>query len=153
MRVDTFYYWQEFLENTWGIFLRLLYLTQSYELLLLFSESRYLLLLTENYGALTILQQKMFTMDNAVVIFGSSFPRDQEYTQVFVMLLKIRELELGFSVLCVCLMVFNTIFNNISVISWWSVLLVEEIGENQRPATSHWQTLSHNVVHLTLIEI
>jgi hypothetical protein len=31
--------------------------------------------------------------------------------------------------------------------------LVEEIGENQRPAASHWQTLSHNVVHLTLIEI
>jgi hypothetical protein len=25
-------------------------------------------------------------------------------------------------------MVFNTTFNNISVISWWSVLLVEEIG-------------------------
>ncbi|XP_071137099.1 E3 ubiquitin-protein ligase rnf213-alpha-like [Mytilus edulis] len=46
------------------------------------SESRYLLLLTENYGALTVLQQKIFTMDNAVVIFGSSFPSDQEYTQV-----------------------------------------------------------------------
>ena len=100
--------------------MRLLCLTQSYELLLLFSESRYLLLLTENYGALTILQQQIFTMDNAVVIFGSSFPRDQEYTQVFVMLLKIRELELGFS-----------------VISWWSVLLVEETRENQRPAVSH----------------
>jgi hypothetical protein len=28
-------------------------------------------------------------------------------------------------------MVFSTIFNNISVISWWSVLLVEETGENQ----------------------
>ena len=28
----------------------------------------------------------------------------------------------------VCLMVFNTIFNNISVISWRSVLLVEETG-------------------------
>ena len=26
-------------------------------------------------------------------------------------------------------MVFNTTFNNISVISWWSVLLVEETGE------------------------
>jgi hypothetical protein len=26
-------------------------------------------------------------------------------------------------------MVFNTTFNNISVISWQSVLLVEEIGE------------------------
>lgn len=46
------------------------------------SESRYLLLLTENYGALAILEQNLFTMQNAVVIFGSSFPSDQEYTQV-----------------------------------------------------------------------
>ena len=46
-------------------------------------------------------------------------------------------------------MVFNATFNNISVISWQSVLLVEKIGvpkENHRPATSHWQALSHNVV-------
>jgi hypothetical protein len=43
--------------------------------------------------------------------------------------------------------------NNISVISWRSVLLVGETGENPRPVTSHWQTLSHNVVHLPLIEI
>jgi len=38
-------------------------------------------------------------------------------------------------------MVFNATFNNISVISWQSVLLVEETGvpqENQRPAASHW---------------
>jgi hypothetical protein len=28
----------------------------------------------------------------------------------------------------VCLLVFNATFNNISVISWWSVLLVEETG-------------------------
>jgi len=37
-------------------------------------------------------------------------------------------------------MVFNVTFNNISVISWWSVLLVEETrvpGENHRPAASH----------------
>ena len=55
-----------------------------------------------------------------------------------------------------CLMVFNATFNNISVISWRSVLLVEETrgpGENHRPVTSHWQTWSHNVVHLALIEI
>jgi hypothetical protein len=26
-------------------------------------------------------------------------------------------------------------------------------GENHQPAASHWQTLSHNVVHLALIEI
>ena len=49
----------------------------------------------------------------------------------------------------VWLMVFNTTFNNISVISWQSVLLVEEFGvpgETHRPVISHWQTLSHNVV-------
>jgi len=46
-------------------------------------------------------------------------------------------------------MVFNTTSNNISVISSPSVLLVEETGvpgENHRAVTSHWQTLSHNVV-------
>jgi hypothetical protein len=58
-----------------------------------------------------------------------------------------------FDCLFVWLMVFNAIFNNISVISWRSVLLVEETGENHRPVTSHWQTLSDNVVHLALIEI
>ena len=38
-------------------------------------------------------------------------------------------------------MVFNATFNNISVISWWSVLLVEETGgavENHRSVTSHY---------------
>jgi hypothetical protein len=52
-------------------------------------------------------------------------------------------------------MVFNATFNNISVISWRSVLLVEETGgsgENPQPVASHLQTLSHNVVHLALIE-
>ena len=56
----------------------------------------------------------------------------------------------------VYLMVFNATFNNISVISWRSVLLVEETGgpgENHRPVASHWQTLSYNVVHLALIEL
>jgi hypothetical protein len=40
----------------------------------------------------------------------------------------------------ISVMVFDTTFNNISVISWWSLLLVEEIGvtrENHRPAASH----------------
>jgi hypothetical protein len=56
----------------------------------------------------------------------------------------------------VCLIVLNIIFNNISAISWRSVLLVEETGgpgESHWPVASHWQTLSHNVVHLSLIEI
>ena len=50
-------------------------------------------------------------------------------------------------------MVFNATFNNISVME--SVLSVEETGgpgENHRPDTNHWQTLSHtgNVVSSTL---
>jgi hypothetical protein len=67
--------------------------------------------------------------------------------------------------LFVCLMVFNATFNNISVISWRSVLLVKEVGvtgENHQTVPSHFffftflavlQTLSHNLVHLALIEI
>ena len=48
-----------------------------------YSENRYLLILTENYAALPIMQQLLLrTAENAVVIFGSSFPNDQEYTQV-----------------------------------------------------------------------
>jgi hypothetical protein len=49
-------------------------------------------------------------------------------------------------------MVFNATFNNISVISWRSILLVEEIrvpGENHWPVASHWQTFSHNNVSST----
>ena len=48
--------------------------------------------------------------------------------------------------------VFNPTFSNISAISWWSVLLVEETGvfkENHCHVASHWQTLSHNVVSST----
>jgi hypothetical protein len=46
-------------------------------------------------------------------------------------------------------MVFNATFNNISIISWRSVLLLvltDVRGEIHRPAASHWHTLSHNVV-------
>ena len=50
-------------------------------------------------------------------------------------------------------MVFNATFNNISVISWWSVLLVEEAGvpgeHNSRPQVT-WKTLSYYVVESTL---
>jgi hypothetical protein len=40
-------------------------------------------------------------------------------------------------------MVFNSTFNNISVISWRSALLAEETGEhgeNHRPAAGNWHT-------------
>ena len=47
--------------------------------------------------------------------------------------------------------VFNTTFNNMSVISWQSVLLVEKTGipgEHHQPAASHWQTF-----HIMLIRV
>jgi hypothetical protein len=48
---------------------------------------------------------------------------------------------LGFpGIIGVKIMVFNATFNNMSVILWRSVLVVEEtgvLGENDRPAKSH----------------
>ena len=59
----------------------MLFLTRLYSVCY-FSESRYLLILTENFAALKILQQQLLQMKNVQYIFGSSFPKDQEYTQV-----------------------------------------------------------------------
>ena len=49
-------------------------------------------------------------------------------------------------------MVFNATFNNISVRSWRSVLLVEETRipeEHHQAVDSDWQTSSHDVVPST----
>jgi hypothetical protein len=50
------------------------------------------------------------------------------------------------------MMMFPATFNNISDISWRSVLLEEETGvsgEDPIPAASHWQIVLHNVVSST----
>jgi hypothetical protein len=60
---------------------------------------------------------------------------------------KYQSLSLGGGV-----MVFNATVNNISVISWQSVSLVEETRvpwANHRPVISHRQTLSYNVISST----
>ncbi|EMP27441.1 hypothetical protein UY3_15462 [Chelonia mydas] len=45
--------------------------------------SRYLLLLTTNHAAFQIIQMtKLMDIENCDIIFGSGFPRDQEYSQV-----------------------------------------------------------------------
>jgi len=59
-----------------------------------------------------------------------------------------------YTIIFYMVMVFNTTFNNISAISWRSVLLVEKIGvtgleKNHWHVASLWQTLSHNVVSST----
>jgi hypothetical protein len=56
------------------------------------------------------------------------------------------------TILCKTSLYIIAILIIISVISWRLVLLVDETGvsgENHRPAASHWQTLSHNVVSST----
>ena len=57
----------------------------------------------------------------------------------------------GYGMIARNLVVYAT-FNNISVLWWRSVLLVEETevpGENHPHVASHWRTLSHNVVSST----
>ena len=47
------------------------------------------------------------------------------------------------------LLLFNTIFNNTSIISWQSIILMEETGvfrENNTLPASYWQTLSRVTV-------
>jgi hypothetical protein len=68
----------------------------------------------------------MFPCFKVLLLFGSR--------AVYVFLLN------AFLMVWFRFMVFNATFNNISVISWLSVLLIEETkvpGENHRPAASH----------------
>jgi hypothetical protein len=65
------------------------------------------------------------------------------------------DLHLKFMIHLQFVSVFTT-FNYISVISWRSVLLVEETevpGENHRPVVRHGQTLSHNILSSTLLHL
>ena len=59
-----------------------------------------------------------------------------EHKEVLVTLLASLEL-FRYVRVRVRVMVFNGTFNNITVILWWSVLLVEETAENHRPVANH----------------
>ena len=62
-----------------------------------------MLILTENYAALSILQQQVLEeIDrDPVVIFGSSFPKDQQYTQVRIYNLRFDNLFMFMFKLCI----------------------------------------------------
>ena len=53
-------------------------------------------------------------------------------------------------------MVFNTTFNNISVISWRSALLKQEIGvpgENHRPEMALFEAIHHYISHQFVVPL
>ncbi len=64
-------------------------------------DSRYILLLTKNHAALNIItEHSKLDFKNSEIIFGSSFPNDQEYSQVCLNIKRIKlAMELGQTVI------------------------------------------------------
>ena len=50
-------------------------------------------------------------------------------------------------------MVFNTTFNNISVISWRSILLVDVPAENHQPVASRGRILYYHIMYRVVLAI
>jgi hypothetical protein len=93
----------------------------------------------------------LFTLDSSSSYKNYQRVNSSKDTHNTTIQSKYTKLTLANKIVFVCLFVgwcFNATFNNISVMSWRSVLLVEEtggLGENHRPVACHQQTLSHNV--------
>jgi hypothetical protein len=59
----------------------------------------------------------------------------------------------GYLLVWWCLTPLSTIFHLYRAGQFYWFRKPGRLGENHRPVANHWQTLSHNVVHLALIEI
>ena len=105
-----------------------------------FTDSDSLVSSSSSYFYLWYLWNKI--INQQCTLYTRSIFRTVIYNAIRVLIMRICHFEY-----------FYFTFNNISVISWRSALVVEETrvpGENYRPAESHRQFLSHNVVSNTL---
>ena len=61
-----------------------------------------------------------------------------------------QKLQLYDTTVCTAVLCVSSIHSSTKTINMWHYCLWTGVpGENQRPAASHWQTLSHNVVSST----
>ena len=110
-------------------------------------ESRYLLVLTENYAALRLLQGKFHNHD-PVIIFGSSFPKDQQYTQVYFQFLFICMSFRVFKVLPYSLQILNNYRMRLSMISR---IIMVEVCVILRSRWLRWITQTEALIILDII--
>jgi hypothetical protein len=86
--------------------------------------------------------QKLKNGTSIVVICTNIFSLASLYSILatkFIYLYKItRKYKWFRKIIGVKVIVFNSFFNNISVILWQSVLLVEDIGENHQPVKGYY---------------
>jgi hypothetical protein len=128
------------------LYVLLRFMASDLQILVILLESGYIrsVMVLLNFCSLLKIVRKWTWIIN-YYIFLLWYDRQVSYKQHYILQL----CDFEYICLIVCLIVFNATFNNISVISWRSVLLVEETGvpgENHWPVASHWQTLSHYVV-------
>jgi len=69
-----------------------------------------------------------------------SIDPNYQFWSAMICVLLFFQKKIYWKIMGVEVMVFNATFNNISVISWQSVLLVEEI---RVPVENHWPVTSH----------
>ena len=104
-----------------------------------------------NMGMLVLFPQLPEQYVKLISSVVSQSPLFTTFFTVCTLHVAVKKREILFLLLVGWLRIFYATFNNISVISWCSVLLVAETRVPKEK--SHWQTLSHNVISSTPIII
>jgi len=89
-----------------------------------YRESRYLLFMTQNFAALRVLQQRLLEDEEQppFVLFGSSFPKDMEYTQVIYKFSEFTFCRTILILLCTVVTLLNFVFLIIDLSCWYKFL-------------------------------